>query len=421
MRGFGLDAILAERDFRQLIGAQFLAQGADGLAQAVVADLLVLEPLTRGTPERILGLFVVTLLPYSIISPFLGVFVDRWARRSLLAWTNFARAAVLISYPLWSRAFPGDSPLFIAILALLGLGRLFLTTKGAALPAVLHEHHLLDGNSLSGGGGMVAALLGGVMGIALLGVMDAPEAFVVAGIVYAGAAALSLRISTPLSHPHARAERVTQAVARIAGELVDGLSAIWGHVAARLPLIGIFVLRTVGIFLAISAILVIKDEFTGDVGRFGRLSSSALALGAAGIGAFIGALTTPLVGRRLSNPGLIVLGFVASGLGIIALGGIRNIPAVLGVTLVGGYGGFMSKVATDAQVQEALPDQYRGRAFALYDILYNLASVAAGIAMVALYSPATLRLLLVCVGGFTIAAAAALGAAMHQARMPLTV
>jgi MFS family permease len=238
--------------------------------------------------------------------------------------------------------------------------------------------------------------------------------------VYAGAAALSLRISTPLSHPHARAERVTQAAARIAGELVDGLAAIWRHVAARLPLIGIFVLRTVVIFVAISAILVIKDEFIGDVGRFGRLSSSALALGTAGVGAFVGALTAPLAGRRLSNPGLIVLGFVASGVGIIALGGIRNIPAVLGVTFVGGYGGFMSKVATDAQVQEALPDEYRGRAFALYDIIYNLASVAAGLVMVAFYSPANLRLLLVVVGGITIAAAAALGVVMHRAKMPFT-
>jgi hypothetical protein len=421
MRGYSLQTILAERDFRYLIGAQFTAQGADGLAQAVFADLLVLEPLTRGTPERILGLFVVTLLPYSLISPFLGVFVDRWARRSLLAWTNIARAAVLITFPLWSQAFPGDSALFVGILVLLGLGRLFLTTKGAALPALLHEQHLLDGNSLSGGGGMVSALLGGVVGIALLGVFEAAEAFVVAGIIYAASATLSLRISTPLSHPHARAERVTDAVVRIAGELIDGLAAIWRHVAARLPLIGIFVLRTIGIFVAISAILVIKNEFTGDVGRFGRLSSSALALGAAGVGAFVGALTTPLVGRRLSYPGLIVLGFAVSGLGIIALGGIGNIPAVLGVTLVGGYGGFMSKVATDAQVQEALPDEYRGRAFALYDILYNLASVAAGLAMVAFYSPANLRFLLVAVGVFTIAAAAAFGVAMRWARMPLTV
>jgi MFS family permease len=366
-------------------------------------------------------LFVVTLLPYSIISPFLGVFVDRWARRGLLAWTNFARAAVLITFPLWSQAFPGDSALFVGILVLLGLGRLFLTTKGAALPALLHEHHLLDGNSLSGGGGMVSALLGGVLGIALLGVFEAAEAFVVAGIIYAGAATLSLRISTPLSHPHLHAERVTEAVTRIAGELVDGLAAIWRHVAARVPLIGIFVLRTIGIFVAISAILVIKIEFTGDIGRFGRLSSSALALGAAGAGAFVGALTTPLVGRRLSNPGLIVLGFAVSGAGIIALGGIENIPAVMGVTLVGGYGGFMSKVATDAQVQEALPDVYRGRAFALYDILYNLASIAAGVAMVALYSPANLRPLLVAVGGVTIAAAAAFGVVMRRSRMALIV
>jgi sugar phosphate permease len=58
------------------------------------------------------------------------------------------------------------------------------------------------------------------------------------------------------------------------------------------------------------------------------------------------------------------------------------VAAILTVTLIGGYGTFVSKVATDAQVQEVLPDEYRGRAFAFYDILYNVASVAAGAVMV---------------------------------------
>ena len=55
--------LLAERDFRVLLGAQGLAQAADGLAQAALTVRLVLEPLQSGTPGRILALFALTLLP----------------------------------------------------------------------------------------------------------------------------------------------------------------------------------------------------------------------------------------------------------------------------------------------------------------------------------------------------------------------
>jgi MFS family permease len=134
--------------------------------------------------------------------------------------------------------------------------------------------------------------------------------------------------------------------------------------------------------VAIAAILVIKSEFPDAADRFGRLSTSALALGTTGLGAFLGAVSAPAVGRRLTKSGIMLLGFVVSGIGIIALGGIVSIYAVLGLTFLGGLGGFLAKVSVDAQIQEALPDAYRGRGFAVYDIVYNLASVAAALVIV---------------------------------------
>ena len=140
-------------------------QAADGFAQAVIIEVLLLDPFSQGTPGRVLSIAALTLLPYSLVAPFLGVFVDRWPRRTVLAWTNFARAALLLSFPLWSWATPGQFELYAAMFLLLGAGRLFLTAKGATLPVVLHEHHLLRGNSISSGGGMVSALMGGVLGV----------------------------------------------------------------------------------------------------------------------------------------------------------------------------------------------------------------------------------------------------------------
>jgi MFS family permease len=408
---------LKARDFRLLIGAQFLGQAADGMAQAIFAYILVLEPLNAGTPAEIFKLFALTLLPYSAISPFLGVFVDRWSRRSLIVWTNGVRGALLLTIPLWRHAFGGHLALYIAVLLLLGLGRLFLTTKGALLPVVLRESHLLRGNAISGGGGMISALIGGALGIELIKFLTEHEAFAIAGAMYLAAAFLGWRLSAPFAHH--TVNKIGGAVGRVARGLLEGLRAIWERPGARLPLTAIFILRMLGIAVVIVAILVIKLEFphATQAARSGRLNSATVALAMAGAGAFVGALTAPRLGLRFSKAGLITLGFVLSGVGIVLLGGIVSIPAVLGLTFIGGYGGFVSKVAVDAQVQEALPDEYRGRAFALYDILYNVASVSAAGLILGFYGLISLRPLLVAFGVITLVVAAVMARAMSHAGM----
>ena len=411
--------LLAHRDLRTLLSAQWIAQAGDGLAQAAFAEALILGPLGEaGTPGRILVAFAITLVPYSLLAPVLGVFVDRWRRRELMVTTNLLRAALLVTLPLWAELLPRDAGLYAGVLVVLGLGRLFLVTKGAVLPVVLEEHHLLRGNALSGGGGMIAALLGGVAGVGVVGWLGPRPSFAAAGIAYAVAAAVARRISRPFAHPRPPDETVRAAAVRVLRELLQGVGEIARRPRARLPLIAIFVLRTVGMIVAIAAILVIKSEFPEAGDRFGRLSASALALGSAGAGAFLGAVTAPVIGRRLAKPGLVVAGFVVSGTGVAALAGVRAIPAVLVLTAIGGFGGFLTKVAVDAQVQEALPDEYRGRAFSLYDILYNLASVAAAAVMV-LGEEVALRPMFVGTGLVTLALAAVFAAAMSRHRMHL--
>jgi hypothetical protein len=407
-------SLLAERDFRLLVSAQFASQAADGFAQAAIAEELVLDP--SGTPGRILSLFALTLLPYSLIASFLGVFVDRWARRGLLKWTNVLRGLVLLSIPLWGGWTGGDIELYAAVLILLGLGRLFLTTKGASLPVVVHERNLLQANAFSGGGGMLSALGGGVAGVVSAGALGLNVSLILAGVTYASAGFIAGRISDPLEHPHAHAKSFGEAIRDVVEDLGHGLKAIAHEARARLPLAGIFLLRTIGMIVAIGAILVIKEQYPDAGDRFGRLSASALALGAAGLGAFVGAVTAPFVGSRLNKAQLILLGFAVSGVGIMALGGVFDLRAVLLLTFIGGYGGFVTKVAVDAQVQEALPDEMRGRAFAVYDILYNVASVAAAGVIVAAES-LSLRVVLLTAGFLALAFGAMLARAMRTAGM----
>ncbi|MDQ4096075.1 MAG: MFS transporter [Actinomycetota bacterium] len=403
----------ADPDFTRLLGAQFIAQAADGFAQAVAFEVLVLDPFSQGTPGRILAIAALTLLPYSFVAPFLGVFVDRWPRRNILAWTSYGRAALLIAFPLWALAAPDDSELYAAVFLLLGAGRLFLTAKGASLPVVAHEHHLLRANALSSGGGMVSALLGGVVGVLGAGAFGTKPSFIVAGLLYAASGLVAARISRSLDHDDPHAANLREAIVQVARDLLDGIKAIARRAPARFALLGIFFLRTIAMIVVIGAILVIKTEFPDAGDRYGRLAASALALGAAGAGAFLGATTAPVLGRRFREVELILAGYVVSAAGIITLGGIYDVRAVLALTFIGGYGGFITKVAVDAQLQESLPDEYRGRAFALYDILYNLATVAAALVILAADS-FRLRGVLTFTGLVTLALAAGLASIMPR-------
>lgn len=407
-----MKALLRDHDTRYLLSSQWLSQAADGVVQATFANILILEP--EGTPTRILAVSALTLVPYSVIAPFMGIFVDRWRRRSLMVWTNLVRAALLFLLALLVRQGTAEVALYSGLLLLLGLGRLFLTTKGAALPVVLHETQLLKGNSLSGGGGMIAALFGGVLGIGAVALFESSTTLVLGAAVYAASAYVARRITHQLGHKPRDTEELRAAMTRIASELREGAHEVFARAEARIPLIGVTVVRTAAMVAAVSAIIIIKEQYPAAGDQLGRLSAAGLALGTAGIGAFLAAVTAPLLGRRFSEPGLIILGFVVSGAGIAALAGIDQIGAVLALTFIGGFGAFISKVAVDAQLQRALPDDFRGRGFAVYDILYNLATVAAA-ALVLAGDGDNFRAFLVGVGLVTLALAAWIRSGMKQA------
>jgi MFS family permease len=356
-------------------------------------------------------------LPYSLIAPFLGVFVDRWARRSTLVATSALRVVLLGAAIAALTGGAAETTLYALALVLLGLGRLFLTAKGASLPLTLREQHLLQGNSISGGGGMIAALVGGVVGLAAVAFSGAAPALGLAAALYLISAAVAASIGSAMRAERRDGEALSEEIARVAAELWDGLRQAWRRAPVRLPLAAIFVLRVVVIFVAIATILVIKERFPQTADQFGRLSVSAVALGAAGVGAFVGAATAPLLGVRMERSGLILMGFGVSSVGLLTLGWVASLTAMLVLALVTGYGTFVAKVAVDALVQEGMPDKYRGRAFSFYDILYNLASVVAAGFLVVFGVSEAVSIPLVAAGVFCMGAALVMRTAFKSAGM----
>ena len=86
---------LRSDDFRRLFTIRLITQSGDGLFQAALVSSIVFNPEQQNT---ILGFAIATLvvsLPFSIIGPFTGVFIDRWSRRKILVVAPLLRAAVV--------------------------------------------------------------------------------------------------------------------------------------------------------------------------------------------------------------------------------------------------------------------------------------------------------------------------------------
>ena len=81
---------------RTLIAGQGLGQFADGLALVAFAQLVIFDIGQGATPAHIASVLAVTLLPFSVVGPLAGVFIDRWDRRRTLVVTSLCRAGLAI-------------------------------------------------------------------------------------------------------------------------------------------------------------------------------------------------------------------------------------------------------------------------------------------------------------------------------------
>ena len=90
-----LRAILAERGFRRLFATRLISQTGDGVFNAGFAAYAFFSAQSFPNPAAAADAFAVLYLPYSLIGPFAGVFIDRWSRRQILVWSALIRAVLV--------------------------------------------------------------------------------------------------------------------------------------------------------------------------------------------------------------------------------------------------------------------------------------------------------------------------------------
>lgn len=377
--------LLRGKWFRRLFAVRVASQFADGIFQVALASYVIFSPERHASPAAIAGALAVVLLPFSVLGPFVGVFLDRWSRRQILAASNFIRVALVLLLSVGVSADLSGPLLFGLILACLSVNRFLLAGLSASLPHVVDRDELLMANAVTPTSGTLAAILGLAVGSAGRVLWDSLDAdsdvavLVTAATVYAVAGGLALRIPRNLLGPDYDPARpgVREAARHVARGLLDGLH----HLGQRRSVT--YGLATIGahrFFFGVSTVMLIllyRNYFydAGDTDAAFRGIATAILVSGAGF--VTAAFVTPVVTERITKRAWMLTLLAAAAFTQLVPGALFTEPALLVSSFFLGLASQGIKICVDTLVQEGVDDAFRGRVFSLYDVIFNVAFVAA--------------------------------------------
>ncbi len=351
------------RRFRLLLTVRLVGQFGDGAFQAALATYVVFSPQNAATPGKVAEAFAVLLLPFTVVGPFAGVFLDRWRRRQMLVWANLVRAGLVLGVAACAAAGSTGFLFYLAALAGFSANRFILAGLSAGLPHTVTREQLVAANAVSPTLGTLATTVGAGVSVLVHAVVGHGQSsvggvLVCTACLYALGGLVALTIPADGLGPDSPSKTPWRsAFGSVARGVASGARHVIERPAAGRPLF--------------TTLLLFRNLFNDPKNTNAGLAGFAFAVGVSGIGFGLGALATPFVARKLSLHRWIPLCLTGAGVAEFVFGAPFREPQLLIGAFLLGFFSQGQKVSTDTLVQRNVDDGYRGRVFVFYDMLYN--------------------------------------------------
>ena len=365
----------------KLLQVRWTGQLTDGMFQSALASFILFSPERQPDAFKAALAFAVVLLPYSIVGPYVGIFLDRFSRKRVVQLANLFRAfdLLIIAYLIYK----GSTGIVLTLFVLISFGanRLILAGLSAGLPLLVNKKELVSANALAVTGGTIAVVIGGGLGIALKNILDVSNTgdfadgvlILISAGGYLLAALFAARFSKAEIGP--QPHEVPQEI-RGFGEVLQGFNILKKHDDALRGIFATGVQRGGITALTLMALLLERNTFNDPSDPDAGLRGFAYALAIAGIGIGLGALAGPYGVAKFGRHKWMRISMIAP-IGFLMVFGFfpNEFMMILTAFFVGGFGQSF-KITSDALVQSKIADEFRGRIFAFYDVAVNGAIVS---------------------------------------------
>jgi DHA3 family macrolide efflux protein-like MFS transporter len=362
----GFRAVLSHRDFSLLWSGQLVSN--IGTAIASLALMFYAYALT-GSAMAMAILAIAETLPVVAFAGPIGVYIDRWNRKTIMVASDVVRAVTILLIPL-TMHFPSFMPTIYWVYLLTFIyataNAWFFPARSASIPNLVERDELVAANSLSQMTFQVVQLVvppvGGIL-VALL----APDYFLAFAINSAAFvfSAFALRGITTNLIPNRDSDDKESLMAQIK----QGAQYVIGN--SILSFLFVFAMLLAGSSGILNALLM--PYLGGELG----LGSAQLGL-VLSAGAASGAITAVYFSRKkkIDRPLYLVAGAgLLAGFAIFALVLAFDLATVMLSWAMIGAVDVILNIPLTVLMQELVEDELRGRVFALLNVAFTAVQV----------------------------------------------
>ncbi len=375
--------LLRDGKLFRLLRVRWSGQITDGIFQSALASFILFSPERQASAVNAAVAFAVVLLPYSIVGPFVGTLLDRFSRQRAILFSNLIRSATLVLTALLIFNDYTGVEITVVVLVAFGVNRLILAGLSAGIPLMTTPKDLISANALAVTGGSVWVVLGGGIGLGIRRILDGSSTadhadaiiILVASLGYLTAALFASLLARDEIGPRPH-EVVKGSFSQGLIEMREGFQFLRNHADAARGIAAIAIHRGGLTALTLAALLLERNTFNDPADSEAGLAGLSLTLTIAAVGFVIGAVIAPFGVRKIGRHRWMRLSIMAASISALLLV-IDRTPVLLAATaFFTALCGQSLKVTNDALVQSKIDDYFRGRVFAVYDVVVNFAIVS---------------------------------------------
>lgn len=358
----------------------FNTAGDAAVAISLAGSLFFAVPTgeARGQVALFLGL---TMLPFAIVAPLIGPFLDRFAhgRRWAIGATMAIRA--FLCWVLASSVDDGSPLVFAAALGVLVSSKAYGVTRAAAVPRLLpRDFTLVKANGRVSLSGIIGASISApIAGLASLAGSEWSLRY--AFVLFVVATICAIRLPAAVDSSEGEGE--------LAWRGKEGSRSRRGRLRTRIPGPVAFALRAnlgpwflSGFLLMFVAFLLRDPDVRPDSG-LGAGVMIGIVVGAAGLGRTLGTVTASSL-SRITPAVAVVAALLAGAAATLVAALFYGVWSLALLGLVAGLSQAIAKFSLDATVQHHVPALVQASAFGRSDTTCQLAWVIGGFVGIAL-------------------------------------
>jgi DHA3 family macrolide efflux protein-like MFS transporter len=367
------------RDFFRFWFAQLISQFGDRVYQMALVGLMAIRH--PGSVMEMAKLLSFTIIPVFIVGPIAGVYIDRWDRRTTLFVCDFIRCVLVLFAAFYLTHLSDIWPMYAVVFIIFSLSRFYVPAKMSFIPEMVHEDDLHIANSLSTTTGMIALVLGALLGGLIVEYTGSFGGFCWGAVTYFLSGALVFSIAT-------LRRRLPNKSTIIAGtkEMLRYERTIWQEIMEGIRYIRsqkeigfIFWMMSI-LFAAAGAIYVVIIVFVQHAFHSVTKDLGFLAV-PLGLGLFLGSIAYGRWGTKAAAFKVIFWSLILGGIMVVLFAcmveSTHNRLLALGLSLVLGFVVGPVMIAANTVVNKVCAMEMSGKVFAALEFVMYLAFLTA--------------------------------------------